>query len=404
MGSGALNSELIRSKENIKMAVRGKKQVIVELYDSGGSLEAKPGGDDIVRSAGLEAVMTDLWVAKPVRLEYRLGEIPLFVVKFPALEFDAHFTSLTTNLDETRPPFTQFSSEVEAIFIRSHPINGELPRLEFLSQAIRYVPEQYYRHYVNLQGSFQKYLSKFSGKSRSTLQRKVRKFSEFCGGELRWREYCRRDEMEEFYSLSREVSEKTYQERLLNLGFPDGDEFKQELGDMAARDLVRGYILFFGEKPIAYLYCPVREGILFYQYLGYDPEFRNWSPGTVLQYLVLERLFSEGKFKMFDFTDGEGSHKEFFSTGSTRCADVYFLRPTLRNLLLLRLHSGLRTLSGTTVKTLDRLGVKSRIKRFIRQWGHTGKSHFTGNGSSGLWVDAYLLLIEQFFEIIPVYL
>jgi hypothetical protein len=345
--------------------------------------------------------MTDLWVPRPVRLEYLLGEIPLFVVNFPALECDAHFTSLTTNLDETGPPFTQFSSEIEAIFIRSHPINGELQRLDFLSQAIRYVPEQYYRHYVNLQGSFQDYLNKFSGKSRSTLQRKVRKFSEFCGGEISWREYCRPDEIEEFYRLAREVSKKTYQERLLNLGLPDGDEFKQELLDMAERDSVRGYILFFGEKPIAYLFCPVRDGILFYRYLGYDPEFRNWSPGTVLQHLVLERLFAEGKFKMFDFTDGEGPHKEFFSTGSMRCADVYFLRPTLRNLLLLRLHSGLKTLSGTTVKTLDRLGVKSRIKKFFREWGHPGKSHFTGNGSSNLWVAACLLLVEQLFEIIP---
>ena len=123
-----------------------------------------------------------------------------------------------------------------------------------------------------------------------------------------------------------------------------------------------------GASPIAYIFCPVRDGILFYNYLGYDPEFRDWSPGTILQYLVLERLFSEGKFKMFDFTDGEGPHKEFFSTGNTWCADVYFLRRTVRNLLLLRLHSGLKTLSGATVKALDRLGVKSQIKKFIRKW------------------------------------
>jgi len=315
-----------------------------------------------------EVVMTDFWVAKPVRLEYLLGEIPLFVVKFPALEFDAHFTSLTTNFDETRPPFTKLSSEVEAIFIRSHPINGELPRLDFLSQAIRYIPAQYHRYYVDLRGSFQEYLGKFSAKSRSTLQRKVRKFSEFCGGEVKWREFCRPDEMEEFYSLAREVSKKTYQEKLLNFGLPESDEFKREIFDLAAHDLVRGYILYSGAQPIAYLFCPVRDGILFYRYLGYDPEFRDWSPGTVLQYLVLERLFSEAKFKLFDFTDGEGPHKEFFSTGNAWCADVYFLRRTLRNLLLLKMHSGLRSLSGTTVRALERLGVKSQIKKFFRRW------------------------------------
>jgi CelD/BcsL family acetyltransferase involved in cellulose biosynthesis len=312
--------------------------------------------------------MTDLWVARPIRLEYLLGEIPLFVIRFPGLEFDAHFTSLTTNLDETRPPFAKLSPEVEAIFVRSHPINGELPQLEVLPQAIRYVPARYHRYYVDLRGSFQEYLNKFSSKSRSTLQRKVRKFSDFCKGQIPWREFSRVDEMEEFHRLAREVSKKTYQEKLLNFGMPEGEEFKRELLDLAARDLVRGYILFSGTEPIAYLYCPLRDGVLFYRYLGYDPESRDWSPGTVLQYLVLERLFSEGKFRMFDFTEGEGAHKEFFSTGNTWCADVYFLRRTLRNLLLLRLHSGLRTLSGAAVRVLDRLGVKSRIKKLIRKW------------------------------------
>jgi CelD/BcsL family acetyltransferase involved in cellulose biosynthesis len=312
--------------------------------------------------------MIDPWVARPVRLEYLLGEIPLFVVKFPGLEFDAHFTSLTTDLDETRPPFAKLSSEVEAIFVRSHPISGELPRLEFLAQAIRYVPAQYHRYYVDLQSSFQEYLNKFSAKSRSTLQRKVRKFSESCGGQISWREFSRTDEMEEFYRLAREVSKKTYQEKLLNFGLPEGDEFRQELFDMAARDSVRGYILFARAEPIAYLFCPLRDGILFYRYLGYDPEFRDWSPGTVLQHLALERLFSEGKFRMFDFTEGAGPHKEFFSTGNTWCADVYFLRRTLRNLLLVRLHSGLKTLSAAAVMALERLGVKAQIKKLIRKW------------------------------------
>jgi CelD/BcsL family acetyltransferase involved in cellulose biosynthesis len=312
--------------------------------------------------------MTDRWVARPVRLEYLLGEIPLFVITFPGLESGAHFTSLTTDLEETRPPLDRLSPALEAILVRSHPVSGELPRLEILSRAIRYVPTQYRRYYVDLRVSFQEYLNKFSSKSRSTLQRKVRKFSESCGGQIPWREFSRPDEMEEFYRLARQVSKKTYQEKLLNFGLPEGQEFKQELIDLAGRDLVRGYILFSGNEPIAYLYSPAQDGVLFYQYLGYDPESRDWSPGTVLQYLVLERLFSEGKFRMFDFTEGEGAHKEFFSTGSTWCADVYFLRHTLRNLLLLRLHSGLRSLSGMAVRALEKLGVKSRIKKLIRKW------------------------------------
>jgi CelD/BcsL family acetyltransferase involved in cellulose biosynthesis len=155
----------------------------------------------------------------------------------------------------------------------------------------------------------------------------------------------------------------------LNSGLPENDEFRQELRELSLLDSMRGYLLYHEAKPIAYLYCPIQDDILLYRYLGYDPEFKQWSPGTVLQHIVLEKLFAEGRFRMFDFTEGQGPHKEFFATGNTRCADLYFFRPTLRNLLLLKLHSGLNSFSAKTVKTLDRIGLKSKIKKLIRAKG-----------------------------------
>ncbi len=316
-----------------------------------------------------EKPVKDLWITRQVPLKYLLGELPLFVVEFPALVLEAHFTALTTDLNQTKPPFDRFSKEVEAFLIRSHPVDRELPRLEYLPQAIRYVPAQYHRYYIDLRGTFADYLNKFSSKSRSTLTRKVRKFTDYCGGELTWREFRLRQEMGEFYQQAREVSRKTYQERLLNAGLPEDDEFREEIFDLADRGLVRGYLLYHHQTPIAYLYCPMQDGVLFYRYLGYDPEYGNWSPGTVLQFVALEKLFGEGKFRMFDFTEGQGPHKEFFATGCERCADVYYLRRTVRNLLLIRSHSMLKNVSGSIVRYLDRLGLKARIKKLIRAQG-----------------------------------
>jgi hypothetical protein len=308
----------------------------------------------------------ELWVSKTIQLKFLLGEIPLFVVKFPALFFNAHFTELTTDPDDLLPPFERYSSKLEAILIRSHPVNGELPRLISSSQSIRYVPAQYHRYYIDLQGTFTDYLGKFSAKSRSTLQRKVRKFAEFSGGEVSWRVFRHPQEMDEFYHLAREVSQKTYQERLLNVGLPEGDEFRRELRELSTQEMLRAYILFHDERPIAYLYCPIQEDILFYRHLGYNPDFKQWSPGTVLQHVALESLFAEGKFRMFDFTEGQGPHKEFFSTGSMACADIYYFRPTFRNQLLLKLHLCLGRIAASAVKMLDRFGLKSRIKKLIR--------------------------------------
>ena len=195
----------------------------------------------------------------------------------------------------------------------------------------------------------------------------MKKFGEFCGGQLDWREFRKNEDMDEFYENAREVSKKTYQERLLDAGLPDEEEFRQEMHALASQDRARGYILFCAAKPIAYLFCSMREGgILIYRYLGYDPEFQSWSPGTMLNYVVLETLFNEGGFRMFDFTEGEGTHKRFFSTGSTRCADVYHFRRTAKNYLILYLHNAADFVSTSAVRVLDKLGLKARLKKFFR--------------------------------------
>jgi CelD/BcsL family acetyltransferase involved in cellulose biosynthesis len=136
----------------------------------------------------------------------------------------------------------------------------------------------------------------------------------------------------------------------------------------AAEDRVRGWILFHCERPIAYLYCPlVRDGILVYLYLGYDPEYQAWSPGTVLHFLVLRKLFQDGRFRMFDFAEGEGGHKEFLSTHHVLCADIYWIRPTLRNRVLLRLHILVEMVNTLAGRLLAALGLKTGLKRLIRR-------------------------------------
>jgi hypothetical protein len=43
-----------------------------------------------------------------------------------------------------------------------------------------------------------------------------------------------------------------------------------------------------GDTPASYLYLDIIEDTLIYSYLGYLPQFRDWSVGVVLQWLALE--------------------------------------------------------------------------------------------------------------------
>jgi len=151
-------------------------------------------------------------------------------------------------------------------------------------------------------------------------------------------------------------------------GLPDGAPFLESMCHLASDDHVRAYLLFCDERPIAYMYCPVRDGVLLYQYVGYDPAYQHGSPGTVLQYLALEQIFAEGKFLYFDFTEGQGQHKEQLATHAALCANICYFRPSWRSFLVLWCHQALDRISRLVVGGLDRLGLKGRIKRFVRTW------------------------------------
>jgi hypothetical protein len=306
------------------------------------------------------------WTETSTLLKFRIGELTLFSVRFPCLALMTHFTNLGCNPMRPRPPFERFGSGMEVVMMQSHPIEEALPLLTRLPEAIRYVPSQYRNYYTNLEGPFDAYLKRFSAKSRSTLQRKVRRFADASGGTINWREFALAAEMEEFHALARGISMRTYQERLLDAGLPEDPQFLRSVREMAAQGKARGYILFLDEQSIAYMFCPIVETVLIYQYVGYDPEYRHLSPGMVLQYLVLEKLMSQGGIAMFDFTEGEGQHKQLFATDSVLCANIFYFRPTLRNRILLHLHAFIGSFSDKAAALLDRVGLKTRIKKLLR--------------------------------------
>jgi CelD/BcsL family acetyltransferase involved in cellulose biosynthesis len=315
---------------------------------------------------GEKKIMNYPWVIKDIYLNFRVGVRNLFRKDFRALVLDAHFTALSSDPNQIYLPPENFSQEIEAIMIPSHPVRNDWQGLARSSQMIRYVPPEYNRYYIDLSGDFTQYLNKFSSISRKTLRRTLRKFAEFCGGDIRWHEYRDGQEMAEFYTLARGLSRKTYQERLLNEGLPEGEQFRREMLELAVRGLARGYLLFHGDRPIAYIYCKAQGDVLLSSFGGYDPDYRKWSPGTILDYLSIEKLFAEGRFRLLDLGEGDYEYKQFFSTASVRCADIYYFRPTIRNRSLLRLHVGWNAVLRLGSNSLEKLCLKSRMKRWAK--------------------------------------
>lgn len=227
-----------------------------------------------------------------------------------------------------------------------------------------FVRKRYRRHFLSLETSFDDYLAAFSGRTRSTLKRKVRRFADRSGGALDLRAYAAPEEMEGFHRHARAVSALTYQERLLDAGLPE--DSLAEMRERARRDAVRGWVLFLDRRPVSYLHAPAEGDTLIYAHLGYDPEVADLSPGTVLQFEAIRQLMAERRFRLFDFTEGEGDHKSRFATGSIDCIDLLLLRPRLGNLAAA---AGLGAFDAAVAggrRAADRLGLGKLARTLLR--------------------------------------
>jgi CelD/BcsL family acetyltransferase involved in cellulose biosynthesis len=309
------------------------------------------------------------WHRQQVPIKFQISDITLFSVALAMQVRSVHLGDTEVPSDASQPPSSRPESGTDGYYIHAMPISCELPETSEVGDYIRYVPLQYGHCYIDLSMGFEAYQGKFSSKTRSTIQRKVRKFAEHSGGTIRWRTYRTADELRGFHQLARELSRSTYQERLLDAGIPEGPEFVEEMLTLAARDAARGYLLFDGDQAVAYLYCPIQNDALIYAYLGYAPSHFKHSVGTVLQWLAIEQMFGEGKVRFFDFTEGQSEHKRLFSTHELRCANVMFVRRSFKTVLLLRAHVGMNRTVEWFGDLTERLGLKTRLRRLLRAAG-----------------------------------
>ncbi len=226
--------------------------------------------------------------------------------------------------------------------------------------------QDYQRHYIDMAGSYDDYLARFSGKTRSTLRRKQRKLIKQLSDGYAISEHRTPAEIETFLDAALPLSAKTYQARLLDAGLPSTDEARAEMLEAAERDAMRCFLLHGETGPIAYLSLPVIGETLVYAHLGYDPDWSRLSPGTVLQMEALDRLFAEQLYRYFDFTEGEGSHKAMFGTDSVACSSFVLLEPTLANRALLSARSGFDDVVALSKGLAERSGALSKMRGLLR--------------------------------------
>lgn len=241
-------------------------------------------------------------------------------------------------------------------------------RLRVQGQWIQYVYSVYPRYYLDLSAGYDEYKSKFSSKSLYNLRRQRRLFFEAIKVPTAIVAARTPEEVQAFYRRAREVSSGTYQERLLQAGLPEHEEFQRQMMALAAAGRVRGYLLPGADgRDAAYMYCIVQGKDVVCKYIGYDPSLAKMSPGSTLLLMAIEDLFAEGVFTYFDFEEGGAQYKKQFSTASAPCGNVLLLRSSPWNLVGMCAHRFAGVASAFLSRSLERLGLKAALRKLLRQ-------------------------------------
>jgi hypothetical protein len=234
-------------------------------------------------------------------------------------------------------------------------------------QFLVYIPDKPSEHYlINLPGSFNEYMQKFSPKTRSNLRRNMRKLEKDTGAEIKLTRITSPEHVDSFVDSAVEVSKKTYQWHLLGSGLRSPEVLKRNLRFLAERGWLRCYLLWCGKEVCAFMICHQRRGVCHSPSIGYDPHWQSYSVGTILQLLVIEDLFDYERPTVFDFGVGAGAQKEFFGNTHYFDADVYVLRRNAYTYLACSVHHATNELAARTSRVFERFHLKKSIKKLIR--------------------------------------
>jgi hypothetical protein len=321
-------------------------------------------GDGIIAPLAFETVRLRFQAARrvkfslPIECVEILGGQPLGKLSYPAC------VELIDTIWRMYPG-------IEGVYFKSVPDDSELWRI-LSEHQWRLGRTSVYKldgdrafHYLALPATFEGYLGEFRKKQRYNLKRQVRVLSEAFEDTLAVSCITSPDDVPALVADVQKVAEKSWKAEELDHAVPEIVSNPQALAEIAAKGLLRAYVLKLRNEPCAYVIGYQFKQIYHYANIGYDAGLSQYSPGNVLLLLVIQDLIEKvgAQFMNFGITDAE--YKRVFGNQHIKDAALLVLRPGLRNALKLRMHStfqGMKNFARDTLRARRGQAVGSDAK------------------------------------------
>jgi hypothetical protein len=256
---------------------------------------------------------------------------------------------------------------VDIVFLNHLRIDSPMYRLSrtmihFLCRDHFPVAEEHWQ--TCLPETAEEFYSGIKRKRKKEWKRLGRRLEDAAGRPLRLECYDSVSQVEHFVEIASKISATTYKD-VLRAGFSDSLYTYSVLTQAALRNNWRAYILYAGQVPCAYETGIICGRVYFAEFIGYGPEWSNFSPGTILFVKVLEDLSQNTQVEIFDYGFGNAVYKERFGSDSWSEASVYIFAPRLYPIFINLLRSSIRFLNAGLLYVLKKIGSLEWVKR---QW------------------------------------
>ena len=166
-----------------------------------------------------------------------------------------------------------------------------------------------------------------------------------------------------------QVAKTTYQ-RALRVGFSDDQEMRALFYLKAGNGWLRAFVLYANDRPCAFWIGTIYQGTLHSDQMGYDPEYRAYSPGMYLVMRSIEGFRTsetEKEIKAVDFGMGDAEYKATLGNEEWEDASIYLFASHARGLMLNAIRTPILLIDKVARMILRRAQLLQQVKRAWRQ-------------------------------------
>ncbi len=140
-------------------------------------------------------------------------------------------------------------------------------------------------------------------------------------------------------------------------------QFHKDIAErFSATDRLALFFLYRDDRPVAAEYGFVLDSKFYSYQAGYDPAYKKYGVGNVMQFLTLQYFF-DNHFKEIDFLRGELAYKDKFADQKRHNTSLFLSRSTLLGNAAFAYRTG-RKIIKNVVKRLTPAGIWAELRRY----------------------------------------